>query len=414
MFDLVIKNVKHFETNQIINIAVKNGEISAIKEADTDLETLKEIDGQFDLILPPFVESHIHLDTVFTAGDPWWNESGTVMEGIKVWNERKKSLTYNDVKQRALKVLRLLIVQGVLHVRAHVDISDQNLTALKAILEIKEEMKDYIQLQIVAFPQDGIISCKRNVERLEEALKLGAYAIGAIPHYEYTREYGLKSLDICFSLAEKYNCMINVFCDEIDDSQSRFLDAVAAKTIESGLYERVTASHANALSLYDEAYVEKLLPIIQKAKLNIIACPLISSSSQGRSGGFPKNRGITRVKDLWNAGINVSIAHDDIMTPFYPLGNGNMLQAAHMAVHVCHMTGREEMEEVFNMITKRAAKTLQIEEGYGLQIGKPANFITLPVHDKFEAIRLQPTPRLVVSRGNIISSTPKNESKLYF
>lgn len=413
LFDFVIKNVRHYETNETIAIAVKDGKIAAIAEGFSSFRAITEVNGQNDLIMPPFVESHTHLDTVFTAGGPRWNESGTIAEGIDVWGARKKTLTKADVKERVYKALHLLIIKGVLYVRAHVDISDPHLTALKAVLEVRNEMKDHIQLQIAAFPQKGILSYPDNKERLEEAMILGADVIGAIPHLENTKECGMQSLDICFALSEKYDRGIHVFCDEIDDPNSKFIEAVAIKTIASGMEGKVCASHANALSLYDDTYAEKLYLLLKKAELNIISCPLINSCSQGRSKGYPKYRGITRVKELWQAGVNVSIAHDDILTPFYPLGTGNMLQAAHMAVHVCHMSGREEMAEAFHMITKRAAKATQIEKEYGLEIGNPANFITLPVLNIHEAIRLQPTPRMVISNGKVLAETAQPESKLY-
>jgi len=413
LYDFVLKNVRHYETNKTIAIAVKDGIITAITEGMANLPALSEEDGQNDLVMPPFVESHTHLDTVFTAGDPKWNKSGTIGEGISIWGARKKYLTKKDVKDRVYRALHLLIVQGVLYVRAHVDISDPNLTALQAAVEAREEMKKYLHLQIVAFPQEGIVSCPGNKERLEEAIRLGADIVGAIPHLERTKECGVESLNICFTLAKKYDCPIHIFCDEVDDPESKFLEIVALKTIETGMQGRVSASHANAFSLYDADYTDKLFSLLKKAQINVIACPLISSCSQGRSNSYPKFRGITRVKELYEAGINVSIAHDDILTPFYPLGTGNILQAAHMAVHVCHMSGRNEIEEIFNMVTKRPAKALQIDNEYGLEEGKPANFITLPVLNKTEAIRLQPSPALVIKNGRIIASTPRTESRLY-
>ncbi|MBG9587547.1 cytosine deaminase [Cytobacillus firmus] len=402
MYDLVFRNLKFPSDPHLKDIAI--GEDGLIKEIGTISSCgKKEVEGYGDLVLPPFVESHIHLDTVLTAGTPRWNESGTLFEGIQIWGERKRNLTADDVKTRALEVLQNQISYGVLHVRSHVDISDPDLTALRALLELKKKVSPYLSLQIVAFPQDGLISNPDNQNRLEEALRLGADAAGAIPHNEYTREQGIESLEICFSLAQKYNRMINVFCDETDDAESRFLEVVAMLALKTGLKNKVTASHANAMAHYSEPYMARLIGLLRDSEINIVSCPLVSSVMQGRFDSWPKGRGITRIKELWQAGINVSIGHDDILTPFYPFGTGNMLQAAHMAAHLAQMTGKQEAEEIITMITHRGARTLQIEAQYGIDTGKPASFITLPARDSFDLIRHQPKCRYVVSSGKIIS-----------
>ncbi|MEH7522561.1 cytosine deaminase [Bacillus sp. JJ1503] len=410
MYDLIVRNLKFPSDNSLKDIGIEDGKI---KEIGNILEKgKKEIDAIGDLVLAPFVESHIHLDTVLTAGTPRWNESGTLIEGIKIWGERKKSLTIDDVKTRVIEVLRNQLSYGILHVRSHVDISDPNLTALRTLLEIKEQVSPYLNLQIVAFPQDGILSNQDNQKRLEEALVLGADAVGAIPHNEYTRETGIESLEICFSLAEKYNRMVNVFCDETDDGHSRFLEVVAMLALKSGLKQKVTASHTNAMAYYPEPYVARLISLLKESEMNIVSCPLVSSVMQGRYDSWPKGRGITRIKELWHAGINVSIGHDDIMTPFYPFGTGSMLQAAHLAIHLAQMTGRQEVEEMINMVTIRGAKTLQIESQYGIEVGKPASFVTLPAEDSFDLIRHQPMCSYVISHGRIISENKYHQPQL--
>src|SRR5699024_7549862 len=365
------------------------------------------------IILPSFVESHIHLDTVLTAGNPTWNESGTLLEGIKIWGERKRHLTKEDVKQRATQVIKQLITNGVLFIRSHVDISDPHLTALHALLELREQFSKHITIQLVAFPQDGILSCPGNIERLEKALELGVDAVGAIPHNEHTREAGVRSLEISFSLVKKYEPIVNVFCDETDDAESRFLEVVADVAIENELYERVTASHVNAMSHYSEAYVAKLMQLLQRSRVNIVVCPLVSSVMQSRLDTWPKGRGIARVKDLWQAGVNVSIGHDDIMTPFYPVGTGNMLQAAHLALHVAHMSGVNEMEELIQMITSRGAKTLQIDQTYGLAEGQLANINVIKGKHAIDLIQYQPKCSYVISKGSVIATSKQVESELY-
>ncbi|MDQ0916915.1 cytosine deaminase [Paenibacillus sp. V4I5] len=400
----------HLEDRGLIDIGVKHGKIAMLGSIGEQGE--REIDGIGHLLLPPFVESHIHLDTVLTAGEPAWNESGTLYEGIGLWQKRKQALTYEDVTERAEKVLRMQMAAGILHVRTQADISDPNLTALRALLALRERVKPYMNLQVIAFPQDGIRACPDNEHRLEQALELGADGIGAIPHLEPTREEGLLSLEICFNLAEKHGCFVHVFCDEMDDAHSTFLESVAHLAIRSGLRERVTAAHANAAAYYGEAYYQKVQGMLVRSGMNIVCCPLINSAMQGRYDGYPKGRGITRIKELWTAGVNVSIAHDDIQTPFYPLGTGNMLQAAHIAAHLAHMTGREEVAELVRMITTRAANTLQLQE-YGLEVGHPASFILLPGDDAMDLVREQPSCRYVVSQGRIVAETVPARSQLF-
>ncbi|MBD0382661.1 amidohydrolase family protein [Paenibacillus sedimenti] len=372
----------------------------------------REIEGSGHVLLPPFVESHIHLDTVLTAGEPAWNESGTLFEGIGLWQRRKQALTSEDVLGRAEQVLRMLMLQGVLFVRTQADISDPKLTALRALLALRERVKPYMYVQVIAFPQDGIRACPDNEQRLEEALQLGADGIGAIPHLEPTREEGVASLEICFRLAQKHGCFVHVFCDEVDDAHSTFLESVAHLAMRSGLRERVTAAHASASAYYGEAYFQKVQGMLARSGVNVVCCPLINSAMQGRFENYPKGRGITRIKELWKAGVNVSIAHDDIQTPFYPFGTGNMLQAAHLAAHLAHMTGREEVAELVRMITVRGAKTLQLE-AYGIAVGHPANFIMLEGSDAMDLVRRQPVCRYVVSHGRVVAETQPAVSRLF-
>lgn len=413
MLDSVVRNVRLTnDLNQLVDIGIINGEIHAIGSISE--KGREEVNAFGGMALPPFVEPHIHLDTVLTAGEPAWNQSGTLFEGIQVWSARKQQMTDQDVKERALSVLRTQLEHGILHVRSHVDISDPDLTALQSLLEVKEAVSQVMNLQIVAFPQDGILACPGNVKRLEQSLRMGADAIGAIPHYEQTQEDGVQSLEICFALAEKYNKMVNVFCDETDDPDSKFLEVVASFALRTGLKEKVAASHANAMSYYSEPYFRKLLSLLQESKINMISCPLVSTVMQGRLDPWPKGRGITRIRDLYEAGVNVCIGHDDIMTPFYPLGTGNMLQAAHMAVHVGHMSGVDEMKEIIHMITDRGAKALQIESAaYGVEVGKPASFVVLPAKEISELIRYMPKPRYVFSNGHRVAETVPTFTNVY-
>ena len=388
----------------LVDIAILDGVITDIGPslkiaADRELE----LDGL--LVSPPFVESHIHLDSALTAGQPRWNQSGTLFEGIEIWRDRKRSLTIEDVKERAIAALRLQASQGALYVRSHADVSEPTLTPLKALLEVREAVKNWLTLQIVAFPQDGIYSNPETAERLETAMKLGADAVGGIPHYELTQEDGVTSVKYCFDLAEKYGCLIDIHCDEIDDDQSRFLEVVAAEAIRRDMGNRVTASHTTAFGSYNEAYAFKLMGFLRRSRINFVSNPLINLTLQGRTDAYPKRRGLTRVKELWRNGLNVSLGNDCIQDPWYSLGTGNLLEAATMAVHACQMTGREELAACYDMITVNGAQTLTLADGYGVAVGKPANLIALDAETAIAAIQKRATVCHVIAQGRLLVST---------
>jgi cytosine deaminase len=388
----------------VVDIAIAGGKIVAI-DSNLPHTAPLELDIQGQLVSPPFVESHIHLDSAQTVGQPRWNQSGTLFEGIEIWRERKQNLTLEDVRQRAIATLKQQAMQGVLFVRTHADVSETNLIALKGLLEVRDEVKDWMTVQVVAFPQDGVYGSPRNAELLEEALKQGADVVGGIPHYELTREDGVQSIHRIFDLAQQYDRLIDIHCDEIDDDQSRFLEVVAACAIRSEIGSRVTASHTTAFGSYNNAYAFKLMGFLQRTSLNFIANPLINITLQGRTDTYPKRRGVTRVKELWQQGQNVSLGHDCIQDPWYSLGTGNMLDVANMAVHVCQMTGTAEIEACYGMVTENGAKTLHVEDQYGIEVGKPANLIVLDADSPYEAIRKRATVRYVISKGHLLAKT---------
>lgn len=389
---------------QTVDIAIDAGKIAAIAP-QLDATAQVELDLNEKLVSPPFVESHVHLDSALTVGQPRWNQSGTLFEGIEIWRERKQDLSLEDVKTRAIETLKHQAIQGALYVRSHADVSEENLVALQALLEVREAVKDWITLQVVAFPQDGIYGGPKNEALIEEALKLGADAVGGIPHYELTREDGVKSVHRIFELAQHYDRLIDIHCDEIDDDNSRFLEVVAACAIRSELGSRVTASHTTAFGSYNNAYAYKLLGFLQRTQINFVVNPLINITLQGRTDTYPKRRGLTRVKELWQQGMNVSLGHDCVQDCWYSLGTGNMLDVVFMLVHVSQMTGLAEMDACYDMATWHGAKTLNLADQYGVEVGKPANLIVLDAANRYDAIRRRATVCYVVSRGQILAST---------
>ncbi len=407
---MLIKNAKLRGKEGLWHVMIRNGIIEKITQNLDGVSEEQIIDLDGALALPPFIEPHIHLDSTLTAGEPEWNLSGTLFEGIQRWAQRKETLTVEDVKQRSKKALKWQIAQGIQHVRTHVDVTDPELTALKALLEVKEEMASLIDIQLVAFPQEGILSYPNGAELMEEALKMGADVVGGIPHFEFTREYGVESLKIAFDLAEKYDRLIDIHCDEIDDEQSRFVEVVAKEAYERGLGTRTTASHTTAMGSYNNAYTAKLFRLLKLSNINFVSNPLINIHLQGRFDTYPKRRGLTRVKELQEAGINVCFGHDDIFDPWYPLGTGNMLQVLHMGIHASQLMGYEQITNSIDFITANSAKTLHIENSYGIEEGKPASFIVLTADNEYDAIRKQATVRYSFKNGEIIAETKPSEA----
>jgi cytosine/creatinine deaminase len=399
--DLLLRRCRLQHASELVDISIRDGKIAQIA-LQLDATTGEEIDCGGNLVTPPFVESHIHLDSVLAAGQPRFNQSGTLFEGIQIWGERKGSLTREDVQRRALEALKLMAAHGVLYVRTHVDVTEPRLIALDALLELRDQVRDWTMLQIVAFPQDGIYSRPENEGLLEEALRRGADAVGGIPHYELTREDGVRSIHRIFDLAERYDRLIDVHCDEVDDDQSRFLEVIVAEAIKRGNGERVSASHTTAFGSYNDAYAYKLLGFLRRTNINFIANPLINITLQGRMDSYPKRRGLTRIKELWQIGTNVSLGQDCIYDPWYIFGTGSMIGVAHMTVHVAQMTGLQEIDACFDMIGVNGARSLHIQE-YGIQEGNTANLVVLNVPDAFSALRFQSVPLYVISRGKVIS-----------
>ena len=402
---MLVKNVHIHNREGLWQILLEEGKISRIFPQDEALNYSGEIlDGEEGIIYPPFVEPHIHLDATQTAGQPNWNQSGTLFEGIERWAERKSLLSHEDVKSRAWKTLKWQIANGIQYVRTHVDVSDPTLTALKAMLEVKKEIVPWVDLQIVAFPQEGILSYPNGEKLLDQAMEMGADVVGGIPHFEFTREYGVESMHIAFDIARKYNKQIDIHCDEIDDEQSRFVETVAALALKYDMGEKVTASHTTAMHSYNNAYASRLFRLLKMSKIHFVANPLVNIHLQGRFDTYPKRRGVTRVKEMLKNNINVCFGHDDVFDPWYPLGTANMLQVLHMGLHVCQLMGYGQINDGLKLVTENSAKALGLTD-YGIQEGNSANFIVLPAENGFDAVRRQVPTRYSIRHGKVISET---------
>ena len=408
MLDLLIKNATLATSEKQADIAVKEGrivEIAPVIDGQTiESPAIETINAEGHLVTPPFVDAHFHMDATLSLGLPRLNESGTLLEGIRIWSELKPNLTIEAIKDRAHRLIRWSIARGNLAIRSHVDISDQRLLAVEALLEVKKEVAPWIDLQLVAFPQDGYFRCKGAVDNLSRALDMGVDVVGGIPHFERTMEDGARSVTTLCEIAADRGLLVDMHCDETDDPMSRHIETLARETHRLGLHGQVAGSHLTSMHSMDNYYVSKLLPLIAEAEISAIANPLINITIQGRHDTYPKRRGMTRVKELNAMGINVAFGHDCVMDPWYSLGSHDMLEVAHMGIHVGHMTGVDEMKSMFDAVTVNAARVMHLE-GYGLEVGCNADLVILQARSKIEAIRLRPARLFVIRRGKTISRT---------
>ena len=405
MLDLVLRNAVLPDGRSGMTIACEGGRIVSVSR-DAVAEARRIIDAAGGLVSPPFVDAHFHMDSTLTYGRPRVNRSGTLLEGIELWGELKPSLTHDEIRERALELCRWAVARGTLAIRSHVDVCDPSLRAVKALLEVRELVKGEIDLQLVAFPQDGFLRSAVGETGLTKALDLGVDVVGGIPHFERTMADGAASVERLCRIAAERGLLVDMHCDETDDPLSRNVEVLAREAIRHRLQGRVVGSHLTAMHSMDNYYVSKLIPLMHEAEMTAVANPLINITLQGRHDVYPKRRGMTRVKELLAAGVNVACGHDCVMDPWYPLGSHDMLDVAHMGLHVGHMTGDAEMRAIFDCVTVNAARALHLD-GYGLEPGCWADMVLLQAESAIDAIRLRPARLAVIRRGRVIAETPR-------
>ena len=403
MLDYLIQNASLPDGRSDMSIGIKDGKIVEVSQAK-DLTAHESFDAAGNLVSTPFVDSHFHMDSTLSRGQPRLNQSGTILEGIQIWNELKPDLNAEHIKKRALDICQWAVAQGTLAIRSHVGICDDSLLATEVLLEVRKEMAPWIDLQLVAFPQDGYFRYKNSVANLNRALDMGVDVVGGIPHFERTMSDGAASVKALCELAAERGLMVDMHCDESDDPLSRHVETLAYETQRLGLHGRVTGSHLTSMHSMDNYYVSKLMSLMAEAKLNVVANPLINITLQGRHDSYPKRRGMTRVKELTQRGLNVSYGHDCIMDPWYSLGTYDMLDVAHMGLHVGQMTGVAEMQASFKSVTDTGAKTMKLE-GYGLEVGCNADLVVLQAKDSVEALRLRSNRLMVMRRGKVVATS---------
>jgi len=404
MLGLLLKNARLPGETGTRDLGVLDGVIAA---AEPQAREVLDLDGA--LLTPALVEPHIHLDAVLTVGEPRHNQTGSLWEGIAIWGERVKTLSVDDVKRRVRTVLLWQLANGVQFVRSHVDVCDPELRAVRALLELREEIGDQMTLQLVAFPQQGILSFEGGEDLMRRAVDMGVDVVGAIPHFELTREYGERSVKFAMALAYEKGLRVDVHCDETDDDHSRFVEVMAAETIRLGMGGRVTASHTTAMHSYNNAYAYRLINNLKRAQMHMVTNPLDNSTLQGRFDSYPIRRGHTRVKELLTAGVNVCIGHDSVMDPWYPLGYADPLQAAFVLAHYGQMSGHGELRTLIDMITRNPAAAMGLER-YGLEEGCRADLCVFAAPTEMDAIRLVAPRKLVLRAGKIVARTEPSHS----
>ncbi|MHB8692615.1 MAG: cytosine deaminase [Solirubrobacteraceae bacterium] len=411
--DLIVRHARrpgHVAEPTDVDIAIDGGRIVAVAP-HLDAEAAVEIDAGGRLVTPPLVDSHFHLDAVLTAGTPRRNASGTLLEGIELWGELQPLLNPEGVKARAREYLRWCVSQGILHLRSHVDICHTTLVAARTLVELRDELKGVIDVQLVAFPQHGLLRFPDAVRLLDESLDLGLDVVGGIPHYERSREAGVHSIQLLMDRAERKGLAVDVHCDETDDPLSRFVEVLAQETVARDMQGRVTGSHLTSLHSVDNAYFAKLLGLLGDAELLVVSNPLLNMITQARADTYPKRRGLTRVRELIAGGINVSFGHDCTLDPWYPLGAADMLEVASMGVHACQMSGELELEDMFDAVTVAGARTLGLE-GYGLEVGCAGDLVLLDARTVADALRTRPARLAVVRAGKVVARSGAPEREL--
>ena len=402
---LIVRNATLPDGRSSIDVLTEAGRITAIGTKLPVPERAEVIEADGHLLSPPFVDAHFHLDATLSHGLPRVNASGTLLEGIALWGELKPQLTHDALVERATEYCDWAVAKGLLAIRTHVDVCDARLLAVKALLQVKQEVAPWIDLQLVAFPQDGLLRSPGALANLKRALDLGVDVVGGIPHFEGTSEQGAESVRILCELAAERGLRVDMHCDETDDPLSRHIETLAFHTRRLGLHGRVTGSHLTSMHSMDNYYVSKLLPLIAEAQVHVVANPLINITLQGRHDSYPKRRGMTRVPELMAAGVNVAFGHDCVLDPWYSLGCADMLEVAHMGLHVAQMTSTAQMRACFDAVTVNAARVMGLSD-YGLEVGKAADFVLLQAHDPVEAIRLRAARLVVVRRGRVLARTP--------
>lgn len=400
--DLVFRNA-HLESDPAeVDIAIDRGRIHAVQPGFTGLGRV-ELNAAGLMASPLFIDPHHHLDCAYLNDPP--NRSGTLEEAIRINAEVKARRPAREIYENACRALEMALLNGTGWLRSHGDIdSVGGLKLMYPVLEAKEKFKGRVEVQFVTFPQLGLVRDPESIVYLREAMRCGADLVGGMPHAEACPEDSRRHIEICFEIAEEFDADIDMHIDETDDPNSRTLEMLAEAVIRHGYQGRVTAGHCCSLAAQDDEYARRVIDKVAEARINIVTNPLVNLYLQGRGERRPGLRGLTRVKELLTAGVNVTCGLDDVFNLFFPYGRMDMLEVA-MAVSVAgHLTTPEEIVTAFDMPRARAARALRLEE-YDLRPGAPANLTFFAAGSAQEALQLQPPRRFVIRDGDIVAQS---------
>lgn len=398
-----------------VDIEIREGVIDRVVPAGNGDPGAVDRDRRFDaegrLVTGTLTEPHIHLDATLTAGTPRWNDTGTLAEGIRIWGEYKTDLDPEDVTERARTCLHWLVANGVTRVRTHADTTQESLAGVEALCDLREEMAELVDLQVVAFPQDGLFTHEPHEDRFREAIDLGVDVVGGIPHNERTREEGIRDVKTAVALADRHDLPVDLHIDETDDPGSRYTEVLASEALDRGLGDRVTASHATAMHSYPNAYADKLVSLIAESGINVVTNPPDNAVLQGRYDDYPRRRGHTRIDQLHEAGVTVGLGHDSVMDPWYHYGRADPLDAADVLLHFAHMNGRDDVGTLWRMLTQANAEVFGVTDA-GLEEGTPGSLVVYESHDGFNALRTKAVRRLVLRNGREVARTEPSETTI--
>lgn len=415
MADYIVTDARTLDGDRV-DVEILDGRVDRIVPAgDGDPEAFDPADrtnAGGDLVTPPLVEPHIHLDATLTAGDPSWNDSGTLAEGIETWAAYKQDLDYDDVQERATRAIEWLAAHGVTRVRTHADTTEETLTGVEALVDLREDVSDLVDLQVCAFPQDGVFTDDHHEDLLREALDIGADVVGGIPHNEHTREDGVRDVRTAMDLAERHGRRVDLHIDETDDPGSRFTEVLASEAIKRDYGAKTTASHATAMHSYDNAYAAKVVRLLAEAGMSVVTNPPDNSVLQGRYDDYPRRRGHTRVDELREAGVPVAIGHDSVLDPWYHYGVADPLDAAFVLIHYAHLSGRGDVAAVWEMLTEGTATAFGADD-YGLREGGEGSLVVYDAANGFEALRTRAPRTLVLSEGRVLARTEPSDTTVH-
>lgn len=401
--DIIIRKARIENENELKDVAIKDGKIVAIENKIED-NASREINADGRVLIPGIVESHIHLDKALIA-DRLPNKSGTLQEAIQVTAKLKPTFTEEDIYDRAKRALMMLVKNGTTHIRTHSEFDpSQGFAGFKTVMKLKEEFKDLVDMQVVAFPQEGIFKAEGTEKMMYEAMEMGADVVGGIP---YNDSPALEHIDLVFEIAKKYNKPIDFHQDFKDDAEGITIEYICEKTIKEGYEGRVSVGHLTSLAALPKDKLNPIIELMSKAKINVMSLPATDLHLGARKDEYNVRRAVTPVRALRDGGVNVCLATNNIRNAFTPYGTGDLMQIAMLAIPVSHLGGADDLPTVLPMITTNPARAIGLEN-YGIGVGKNADLVLLDTKVVENAIIDIPDRLYVIKNGKVTVETERS------